>query len=541
MTDPDEAAHGTMTLWELAVDRAGRSPDGVLAISDDGSEITFSELADRALGAAAWLARHGVVAGKSVAWQLPTGIDAIIVAVALSRLGAIQVPILPFLGTRELGHVLAQTGAMVLVVRPGWGQGDHDHYDYVVKNFESVRVVQLGFELEGANDDAAPAGPTAPAAAPPAPAAAPPAPAADRRAPPAPPAPPGTHSWVFYTSGTTAAPKGARHSDATLSACARAMVDRYDVTPADRIAFVFQITHIGGISWIYGALMSGCALLLVEKFNREATWFLRRHGVTLAGAGLPFLLEYLAAQRTLPAGERLFPAVRAFTSGGMPKPPSIHYEIKRECGGAGVLSGYGMTEAPVVVAAGFALSDEELAHSEGSPMPGVELRIVGGDGEPVAPGEVGELRLKAPQVMLGYLDAALDAEAFDEAGFLRTGDLGRLDPDGNLIVTGRLKDVIIRKGENVSAKEVEDVLFTHPDIREVAVVGLPDAVRGELVCAVIVSDDAAVDVSRVAEFLTERGLMRQKIPERVEMVDALPRTGFGKVDKKELRRRYSEA
>jgi cyclohexanecarboxylate-CoA ligase len=507
------ASPGVATLWELADERAGRSPDAVLAISDDGSEITFSELRDRARGAAAWLARHGVNEGQSVVWQLPTGVDAITVAVALSRLGAIQIPILPFLGTRELGHVLAQTGASVLVVRPGWGQGDHDHQDYVSQNFESVRVLQLLSEIseiEGATADV-------------------------------PPSPrPDSHSWVFYTSGTTAAPKGARHCDATLSACARGMVDRYGVTQSDRIAFVFQITHIGGISWIYAALMSGCALLLVEKFNREATWFLRRSGVTLAGAGLPFLHEYLAAQRTLPEGERLFPEVRAFTSGGMPKPPSIHYEIKRECGGAGVLSGYGMTEAPVLTAAGLALSDEELAHSEGSPMPGVELRIVGGDGEPVAHGEVGELRVKAPQVMLGYLDPALDREAFDEAGFLRTGDLGRLDPFGNVIVTGRLKDVIIRKGENVSAKEVEDALFTHPAIRDVSVVGLPDEARGELVCAVIVSDDASVDVAKVAEFLTQCGLMRQKIPERVELVDSLPRRGFGKVDKKELRRRYTE-
>jgi len=505
------ATQGAATLWELAVARADRSPEAVLAISDDGSEITFSALRDRALDAAAWLARHGVNEGQNVVWQLPTGVDAITVAVALSRLGAVQIPILPFLGTRELGHVLTQTGASVLVVRPGWGQGDHDNQDYLAENFESVRVLQMPPEWEGAT-------------------------------PYVPPSPrPDSHSWVFYTSGTTAAPKGARHSDATLSACARGMVDRYDVTPADRIAFVFQITHIGGICWIYAALMSGCALLLVEKFDREATWFLRRHGVTLAGAGLPFLLEYLAAQRTLPEGERLFPEVRAFTSGGMPKPPSIHYEIKRECGGAGVLSGYGMTEAPVLVAAGLALSDEELAHSEGAPMPGVELRIVGGDGAPVAPGEVGELRVKAPQVMLGYLDPALDTETFDEEGFLRTGDLGRLDPHGNVIVTGRLKDVIIRKGENVSAKEVEDVLFTHPAIREVAVVGLPDEVRGELVCAVVVSEDQSVDVAAVAEFLTRCGLMRQKIPERVELVDSLPRAGFGKVDKKELRRRYAES
>jgi acyl-CoA synthetase (AMP-forming)/AMP-acid ligase II len=473
--------------------------------------MTYSELRDRAANAAKWLERHGVRDGQNVVWQLPTGVDAIILAIALSRLGAIQIPILPFLGRRELGHVLTQTGALILVVPPQWGRGGRDERDYVAQEFKDVRVLHMLSEIEGGTADV------------------PHAPRQD------------SHSWVFYTSGTTAAPKGTRHSDATLTACARGMVDRYGVTPADRIAFVFQITHIGGIAWIYAALLSGCGLILVEKFNREATWLLRRYGVTLAGAGLPFMHEYLAAQRTLPEGERLFPHVRAFTFGGMPKPPSIHYEIKRECGGAGVLGAYGMTEAPILTAAGPALSDDELANSEGPPMPGVELRIVGSDGESVADGEVGELRVKAPQVMMGYLDSALDAEAFDQAGFLRTGDLGRLDSSGNVIITGRLKDVIIRKGENVSAKEVEDTLFTHPAIRDVSVVGLPDEARGELVCAVIVSDDDAMDVAKVAEFLTERGLMRQKIPERVELVDSLPRSESGKVDKKVLRRRYGDS
>ncbi len=173
-------------------------------------------------------------------------------------------------------------------------------------------------------------------------------------------------------------------------------------------------------------------------------------------------------------------------------------------------------------------------------MPGVELRIVGGDGEPVAHGEVGELRVKAPQVMLGYLDPALDKEAFDEAGFLRTGDLGRLDPFGNVIVTGRLKDVIIRKGENVSAKEVEDALFTHPAIRDVSVVGLPDAVRGELVCAVIVSDDASINVANVAEFLTRVRLDAAEDSRAGGAGGCVAGAGFGKVDKKVLRRRYGD-
>jgi acyl-CoA synthetase (AMP-forming)/AMP-acid ligase II len=497
-----------MTLWELAVERAGRSPNAALAISEGGSEVTFSELRERAANAAEWFGRNGVNEGQNVVWQLPTGVDAIILAVALSRLGAIQIPILPFVGRRELGHVFAQTGALILVVPSRWGEGNHDERDFVSQEFRNVRVLQMPSETEGGTADA---------------------PQSSCR---------DSHSWVFYTSGTTAAPKGTRHSEATLTACARGMVDRYEVMPSDRIAFVFQITHIGGIAWIYAALLSGCGLLLVEKFNREATWSLRRHGVTLAGAGLPFMHEYLAAQRTLPEGERLFPHVRAFTFGGMPKPPSIHYEIKRECGGAGVLGAYGMTEAPILTAAGPALSDDELANSEGPPMPGVELRVVGDDGKSVADGEVGELRVKAPQVMMGYLDSTLDAEAFDEDGYLRTGDLGRRDSSGNIVITGRLKDVIIRKGENVSAKEVEDALFAHPAVQDVSVVGLPDEVRGELVCAVIVSDDPSIDVSKIAAFLTQCGLMRQKIPERVELVDSLPRSESGKVDKKVLRRHY---
>ncbi len=112
---------------------------------------------------------------------------------------------------------------------------------------------------------------------------------------------------LLYIGDDCGAERAPAIADATLTACARGMVDRYGVTQSDRIAFVFQITHIGGIAWIYATMMSGCALLLVEKFNREATWFLRRSGVTLAGAGLPFLHEYLAAQRTLPEGETIVP------------------------------------------------------------------------------------------------------------------------------------------------------------------------------------------------------------------------------------------
>ena len=149
--------------------------------------------------------------------------------------------------------------------------------------------------------------------------------------------------------------------------------------------------------------------------------------------------------------------------------------MKDELGGAGIVSGYGLTEAPILTMADVDDPDEELADTEGRADAGRRAahRHARRQRRP-GPGEEGEIRAKGPQLMLGYLDASLDADAFDDEGYFRTGDLGTLDADGYVTITGRLKDVIIRKGENISAKEVEDLLYTHPKVADVAVIGLPD-------------------------------------------------------------------
>jgi non-ribosomal peptide synthetase component E (peptide arylation enzyme) len=172
---------------------------------------------------------------------------------------------------------------------------------------------------------------------------------------------------------------------------------------------------------------------------------------------------------------------------------------------------------------------------------GTTLRIVTLDGKEAGLGEEGEVRAKGPQVTLGYLDPALDAEAFDDEGWLRTGDLGTLDESGNLTITGRLKDVIIRKGENISAKEVEDLLFTHPQVADVAVVGLPDAERGERACAVVVTAPGQADIGfdGMTRHLLDAGLITRKLPEQLEIVDALPRNPSGKIVKFQLRDRFA--
>jgi non-ribosomal peptide synthetase component E (peptide arylation enzyme) len=256
--------------------------------------------------------------------------------------------------------------------------------------------------------------------------------------------------------------------------------------------------------------------------------------VTIAGSGTIFHMAYLTAQRAN-GSERLFPHVRNFPGGGAPKPPQLFYDVKSEMD-APILSGYGLTEAPILTMASADDPDEMLAQTEGRPMAGVDLRVVTLDGKIAGPDEEGEIRAKAPQLMKGYLDASLDDEAFDEDGYFRTGDLGKL-VRGYVVITGRVKDIIIRKGENISAKEVEDLLFTHPNITDVAVIGLPDTASGERACAVVVANDLSFE--EMTSFLIDKGLRKQAIPEQLESVDQLPRNPAGKVLKQNLRKRYS--
>jgi acyl-CoA synthetase (AMP-forming)/AMP-acid ligase II len=287
--------------------------------------------------------------------------------------------------------------------------------------------------------------------------------------------------------------------------------------------------------------MTGCLAVFVEAFVPKTTIpVLQRHDVTLAGAGTTFHLAYLAAQREEP-DTPLFPHVRAFPGGAAPKAPQLHYEMKEELGGVGIVSGYGLTEAPILTMNTVHGTDEQLAETEGPPTPGVTLRIVKLDGTVGEPGEEGEIRAKGPQVCKGYLDASLNADAFDEDGWFRTGDLGVIRPDQHVRITGRLKDVIIRKGETISAKEVEDLLFTHPAIADAAVIGLPDPKSGERVCAVVVVTEGAdpPTLATVFDFLKGEGLTVQKAPEQLEIVDVLPRNPTGKILKHELRKTYA--
>ncbi|MBA3303332.1 MAG: AMP-binding protein [Acidimicrobiia bacterium] len=504
------------SLWELVDRRRAATPDDLLAVDEDGRVLSFADLHARAEQAAAGLLDLDVKEGTVVTWQLPTWLESMVLVVALARLGAVQNPVLPIYRGREVGFVTRQAGTSLVIVPSVWRGFD---FEAMARGLGPAVLVA---------DRSLPAGD---------PATLPPPPVAPDDAGDAP------VRWLFYTSGTTADPKGARHTDRTIMAAARGMAERLAVTPGDRSAMVFPFTHIGGITWLFSSLLVGSSNILVEVFDPVTTTaVLAREGVTMAGAGTPFHLAYLNAQRADPATP-LFPDVRVFPGGGAPKPPQLHLDLKAELGGVGIVSGYGLTEAPILTMASVHDSDAALADTEGRPMPGVELRVVAPDGTVAGPGGSGEIVAKAPQLMKGYLDTALDTDAFDADGYFRTGDIGHQDPAGNVVVTGRLKDIIIRKGENISAKEVEDLLYTHPKVADVAVIGLPDPDSGERACAVVASRDAgdALDFGEMVAFLKEKGLMNQKIPEQLEAVESVPRNPSGKILKTELRKRYADA
>ena len=525
------------SLWELLERRVAATPDAPMLIqaaddeTDPDRRLSYREVRDRAERIAAGLrAEYGIEDGTPVAWQLPTRIETVLVSLALSRLGAVQTPIIAIYRGAEVGHILDESHARLYLV-PGVWRG----FDYVKMAEEltrgwaeppAVRVLYTDADLPDGD-----------------PATLPPPPRAELDAAHAP------VRWIYYTSGITSAPKGARHTDRTLIAGGSGFARALDMSPRDVGSIAFPYAHIGGPDYLVAVLVHGFPALLVEVFALpDVLPAYRRNGVTMAGGSTAFYSAFLAEQRKLPAGKRVVPTLRILSGGGAPMPPELYREVTEEMGVV-LAHGYGMTEAPAICMGSPRDTPEQLAYTEGHPVRGCEVRVVdvgaarwgsprpevggasdqGGGGLGVPPaegwGREGEVWLRGPMICRGYTDPDLTAEAFTPDGWFRTGDLGHVRPDGHVRLTGRLKDIIIRKGENISAKEIEDLLYQDPRVADVAVIGLPDPVRGERVCAVVERKPGIEPptLAQLAERLRAAGLMTQKIPEQLEVVDALPR------------------
>jgi cyclohexanecarboxylate-CoA ligase len=504
-------------FWSQFATRAHESPDLPVLFDEHGWQLSFGELQDRSERVAAGLAALGVGEGSRVTWQLPTHIETVVLMLAASRLGAVQNPLIPLYGKRELGFALRQTKAEFLLVRSQWRGTQH-----------GAIAAQLQDEIGGAlqvllTDDGLPEAD---------PETLPPLQQGGCAPPPV--------RWIFYTSGTTADPKGVCHTDVSICAAGHALVVHHQLAPGDVGSIAFPIAHAGGAQYLASMFQAGFPAVLIERFiPADSLRVMRRHRVTIAGGGTAFYRAVLDEQRRQP-GTPVLPTLRKLTGGGSAKPPKLFDDVRRELG-VPILHGFGMTESPCVAMGALADSDEQLANTEGAAVPGISIRIVHADGSPAEVWEDGEIEFRGTLVAMGYVDPDLTAASFTADGWLRSGDLGHLRGDGHLVVTGRIKDVIIRKGENVSAREVEELLLGHPAVKDVAVIGLPDGERGELVCAVveIVPDRETPDLPRLQDFLRGCGLAVLKLPERLEVVGELPRNALGKVLKTELKALFS--
>ncbi|MEV6754870.1 AMP-binding protein [Streptomyces sp. NPDC051214] len=523
-TSENETAYelgASRTLWELIERRARLTPEAPVLIqaapdAADDRTLTFGELRERAERVAAGLYARGVRPGTVVAWQLPTRIETALLSFALARIGAVQSPVIPFYRDREVGFALRESKAEFFAVPGVWRGFDHT---------EMARRLGARGVFEAYADDDLPDG--------------------DPSTLPPPPSDGTSVRWIYWTSGTTSDPKGVLHTDRSLIAGGSCLAHALHLSADDIGSMAFPFAHIAGPDYTVMLLLYGFPAVMFETFALpDALDGYRRHGVTVAGGSTAFYSMFLAEQRKLAPGERLIPTLRLLAGGGAPKPPEIYHAVVREMG-CQLTHGYGMTEVPMITMGAPDDTAENLATTEGKPPEGMEIRITDAEGKEVPAGIDGDVRLRGEAVCQGYLDPEQSAGVFDADGFLITGDLGHLRPTGHLVLTGRAKDIIIRKGENISAKEIEDLLHRHPAVGDAAVIGLPDPERGERVCAVIErrpGDHEAEDLTldSLTAYLRGEGLSTYKLPEQLELVEALPRNEtLRKVLKYKLRERFA--
>ena len=482
------------------------------AWSVEGEAITFGQLVRRVRILAGTFAAHNLGESSVIAFQLPNCVDALAIHLATRWLGAVSLPLSMAFRRRELQHVLSDAGVSLLVTADPAKYEEAAQLGAGIASEFGIPCVHAGkglsnslFELEGSAVES-----TEPVKT-----------ASDAPA------------VLLYTSGTTALPKGVLHSDRNLMFDAESILKIDDIRDGEVLFAPASVSHIAGVIFLlYLPFVRGNMACTLERWDAlAAVTTIQKERCTWAAGATPFLQAIL---ETIETQESTSMPLRVFRCGGADVAPALI----RRARAVGIVAyrSYGCSEFPTVT--GSAKDPEHrAAETDGRVHPHISIRIVDSVNQADVPyPSAGEILLKGPERLLRYTDTNATGGAIDNQGWFHTGDLGVLDHEGFLQIVGRIKDLIIRKGENVSAKEVEDVLATHDAVREVAVVGVPDEERGEMVCAfVAVRDRRQLDISEMRHHLKMVGIARYKWPERLEVLDKLPRNATGKVRKDQLR------
>ena len=479
---------------------------------------TVGEVYDDALKVAGGLRALGLGPGDTVAFQLPNWVEAAITFYACAMLGVTLVPIVHFYGPKEVGFILRQSRARALIIVSRMGSRNYlDELAGIrdsLVDLEHVIVVGEQGQDDGRHLSFTDLGAAAPIDGPVA-------------------VDPDSPALIGYTSGTTADPKGVVHTHRTLGCEVRQLTahqaerDRPNLTGA-------PVGHaIGMLAGLLCPLVSGRPLYLIDGWDPPTVLAAMVEEGIGAGSGSTYFFTSLLDCPGF--GPEHVALMQHIGLGGSPIPDAV--AERADALGISLVRAYGCTEHPSVTGSRHEYPKEKRIHTDGRPLPWVEVRTVDEDDKDVGTGQPGEILTRGPDRFAGYTDPELSAVAIDADGWFRTGDVGVLDADGYLTITDRVKDIIIRGGENVSAAEVEQLLAHMDGVAEVAVVAAPDERFGEHGCAFfrMQPGSAPPDLDAVRAHLAAAGLARQKWPEELRSVDELPRTPSGKVQKFVLR------
>lgn len=508
-----ENAWKHVTIGDLARKRAGESPDFV-AMVDGATSLTFAEWLVQAQKLAAAMHARGLRQGDVVAFQLPNWHEAAVINLACALSGLVVNPIVPIYRDSEVRQMLGDCGAKAIFTCTIFRKFDYAEMARGLVTDIDQLVHVFTVRGEGPDDYAALINDSAALTTP------------DVDVDPF------GVKMILYTSGTTGRPKGVLHSHATMENIIRRSSEHWGISAGEATLMPSPVTHISGYAnGLELPLVSGTCTVLMESWNAEtAASLIEEHQIVGTVAATPFLVELAEVAARL--GTRL-PSLRYFACGGAAVPPELIPQANAAFENLHAFRVFGASEVPLVTF-GWP-TDPLLAATTDGEVVDYQVKVVDDDGNALAAGEEGEILARGPAMMLGYADEEQSRAAIDGQGFFQTGDLGRLDGNGALTITGRKKDLIIRGGENISAVEIEDVLRQHPAVRDTAVVAMPHIRLGEGICAFVIADGGQPNAAELARFVMDSGLAKQKTPEHFEFVEDFPRTASGKVRKDILR------
>jgi acyl-CoA synthetase (AMP-forming)/AMP-acid ligase II len=506
---------GTTLADEIsaAAQRLGSTP--VIFHSAERPAVThLAELYEQSLVVARALQQLGLRPGGTVAIQVPNWAEGAIAHVATTLCGATMLPIVGIYGPAEVGFILRQSRAAILVIPARARSRD---YTAMLADLGPLPDLHAVVVIGGSHVD-------------------------------------GTISWdslsslsgrftrpaiagsdrclLVYTSGTTADPKGVQHSHDTLLAELRSMAVIRQAGPSFVHLAVLPSGHVAGVLGLLRTLVHGTRSVFMDAWDPAAAAELIEQYAVTSSVGAPVHLMSLldAAERT----GRSLGTLAEYMTGAASVPAAVIERAERA--GIAAYRCYGSSEHPTISSGEPADPAVKRASTDGRVVPGTEVRIVDDEGAVLATGQAGEITCRGPEQFMGYLDPGLNRDLYVGEGWLRTGDIGFIDTDGYLTVTDRKKDIIVRGGENISSKEIEEVMLTHPLVLDAAAVAAPDDRLGERVCVFVVArPGTAPTLADLQEHFRAAGLARQKAPEMLIRVDELPRTPAGKVQKFVLR------